>query len=218
MCLILRDRCWFVRRVKFEFSLLLLLLLLLLLFWFLLFWFLLLQVSFPQSQLMVFHCSLSDSKSFQVSMTLLGILADFNNAIVWMVSDRPTIIFSFPAPLSSFWRPFRVHQLQLESPPLSSSITFLALWQDPSTCLSFCFLEFSLCGPLYRQNLLHREFSFFPLFFFCYGIWICRDHPCRRTAEVSFNQWLIPIPMVFFKKWTQYRYWSSNSFTSRTVF
>ena len=35
--------------------------------------------------------SLSDSKSHQVSRTLLSILADLNNAVVWMVSTRPFI-------------------------------------------------------------------------------------------------------------------------------
>ena len=38
---------------------------------------------------MVFPWSLSDSKSPQVSTTLLSILADLNNAVVWMVSTRP---------------------------------------------------------------------------------------------------------------------------------
>ena len=38
---------------------------------------------------MVFHKSLSDSKSPQVSRTLLSILAVLNNAVVWMVSTRP---------------------------------------------------------------------------------------------------------------------------------
>ena len=38
---------------------------------------------------MVFHWSLSDSKSPQVSRTLLSILAVFNNAIGWMVSTLP---------------------------------------------------------------------------------------------------------------------------------
>ena len=37
---------------------------------------------------MVFHWSLSDSKSPQVSRTLLSILAVLNNAVVWMVSPR----------------------------------------------------------------------------------------------------------------------------------
>ena len=38
---------------------------------------------------MVFHRSLSDSKSPQVSRTLLRILAVLNNAVVWTVSSRP---------------------------------------------------------------------------------------------------------------------------------
>ena len=38
---------------------------------------------------MVFHWSLSDSKSPQVSRTLLSILAVLNNIVVWMVSTRP---------------------------------------------------------------------------------------------------------------------------------
>ena len=38
---------------------------------------------------MVFHWSLSDSKSPQVSRTLLSILAVLNNVVVWMVSSRP---------------------------------------------------------------------------------------------------------------------------------
>ena len=40
---------------------------------------------------MVFHWSLSDSKSPQISMTLLSILSDLNNVIVWIVSPRPVI-------------------------------------------------------------------------------------------------------------------------------
>ena len=42
-----------------------------------------------QCQLMVFHWSLSDIKSPQVSRTLLSILAVFNNVVVWMVSTLP---------------------------------------------------------------------------------------------------------------------------------
>ena len=41
--------------------------------------------------LRVFHWSVSDSKCFQVSQTLLCILANLNKAIVWMVSTRPFI-------------------------------------------------------------------------------------------------------------------------------
>ena len=38
---------------------------------------------------MVFHWSLSDNKSPQVSRTLLSILSVLNNVVVWMVSTRP---------------------------------------------------------------------------------------------------------------------------------
>ena len=38
---------------------------------------------------MVFQWSLGDSKSPQVSRTVLSILAVLNNAVVWMVSTRP---------------------------------------------------------------------------------------------------------------------------------
>ena len=40
---------------------------------------------------MVFHWKLSDSKSPQISRTLLSIRAVFNNAVVWMASTRPPI-------------------------------------------------------------------------------------------------------------------------------
>ena len=40
---------------------------------------------------MVFHWSLSDNKSFLVSLTLLRILADLNNGAVWMVATRSLI-------------------------------------------------------------------------------------------------------------------------------
>ena len=42
-------------------------------------------------QRLVSHLSLSDSKSLQVSRTLLSILANRNNAVLWMVSTRPLI-------------------------------------------------------------------------------------------------------------------------------
>ena len=40
---------------------------------------------------MVSHWSSSDSNSPQISTTFLSILADLNNAVVWMVSTRPLI-------------------------------------------------------------------------------------------------------------------------------
>ena len=47
-----------------------------------------------------FHRSLSDSKSPQVSRTLLSIMTVLNNVVVWMVSTRPPTSKSF-SPFSS---------------------------------------------------------------------------------------------------------------------
>ena len=47
-----------------------------------------------QRKLMVFHWSLSDSKSPQVSRTLLSILVILNNVIVWIISTRLLIFMS----------------------------------------------------------------------------------------------------------------------------
>ena len=53
------------------------------------YYYLLIESFSHQYWLMVFHWRLSDSKSPQVSRTLLSILAVFNNAVVWMVSTCP---------------------------------------------------------------------------------------------------------------------------------
>ena len=44
---------------------------------------------------MVFHWILSDNKSPQVCWTLLSILADLNNAVIYMVSILPLFYDSF---------------------------------------------------------------------------------------------------------------------------
>ena len=60
---------------------------------------------------MVFHWSLNDSKSPQVSKNLLSILTDRKSAVVWMVSIRSPIS-NFPTPFQSFWGPFQARQSQ----------------------------------------------------------------------------------------------------------
>ena len=123
---------------------------------------------------MVFHWILRESKSPQVSRTLLLILADLNNAIFWMVSIRPP--FSNPSNLLSrslgisskctnynwYHRHLRVLQL------------FLVLWQSRSTGLSFCFLRSSLCGRLERQSPLYGRVCLSVclfLFVYYYEVW-----------------------------------------------
>ena len=49
---------------------------------------------------MVFHKSLSDSKSTQVYRTIFNFLAVLNNAVVWMVSTRP-LTFKSSSPFNN---------------------------------------------------------------------------------------------------------------------
>ena len=68
-----------------------------------------------QCKLLVFHWSWNDSKSPQVSRTLLSILADLNNAAVCMVSTRPFISKS----LTPFINPL----VTVSSDPITIGIT-----------------------------------------------------------------------------------------------
>ena len=196
---------------------------------------------------MVFHWSLSDSKSLLVSWTLLTILADLNNTVIWIVLIRPlTSNTSSPLPkplrtiqnllitigitvtlmfhsflssiitiiitpykffksaladgfslksewqqvssgiqdtsqylvdlnntvfkmvlahtsISNFSNPLIKPLGTVPSTPITIGITitfqfhsFFVLWQGLITCLSFCFLWFSICGPLGWQSSLFQ--------------------------------------------------------------
>ena len=62
-----------------------------------------------------------------------------------------------PVTLASFlglWSTFQEHQQQLVSLLLLCPTTFSAFWQDPSICLSFCFL-YSLC--LYFHSIVQSN-------------------------------------------------------------
>ena len=72
--------------------------------------------------MMVFHWCLSDSKSPQVSRNLLSILADLNNAVVWMVSTRPLISTSF-SPCTNFL-------VTVPSVPITFGITVIFMFHN----------------------------------------------------------------------------------------
>ena len=99
---------------------------------------------------MVFHWSLSDSESPQISRTLLSILAYPNNAVIWMV----LILFL----ISNFSSLFP--KLVLPSPLYLTAL--FALWQDRNICLSFLFLSFSLCGLLLYLTI--KDFNLLEFF------------------------------------------------------
>ena len=68
---------------------------------------------------MVFHWSLSDSKSPQVSRTRLRILAVLSNTAVWIVSNRP--------PTSEFSRHFKNALVIVSKAPITTGtiVTFM---------------------------------------------------------------------------------------------
>ena len=68
---------------------------------------------------MVFHWSLSDSKSPQVSRTLINILAVLNNAVIWIISTRP--------PNSKFSKPFNNPLVTAPKAPITigTIVTFM---------------------------------------------------------------------------------------------
>ena len=90
---------------------------------------------------MVFHWILSDNKSPRVSRTILSILVDLNNAVVWLVSARP--------PISKSSSPFTKTLGIVSSAPITTGITvtfvfhsvFLVLKQDLSISF-FVFFDF----------------------------------------------------------------------------
>ena len=91
---------------------------------------------------MVFHWSLSDSKSPQVSRTLLSILAVLNNAVVWVISTRP--------PTSKSSSPFSNPLVTVPNAPITIGIIV--------TCMFYSFFN-SLARPRYLSCFSH-SFSF----------------------------------------------------------
>ena len=76
---------------------------------------------------MVFHWSLSDSKSPNISRNFPSILADLNNALVWMIATCSLHFQVLDSLYHSLGDGFRVNLLQLVSPSSSCSIAFSPL-------------------------------------------------------------------------------------------
>ena len=95
---------------------------------------------------MVFHWSLSESKSPHVSRILLSILVVLNNAVVWLVSTRP------PNSKSSW--PFNNPLVTVPKTPITIGIIV--------ACMLHCFFFNSLGSWRYLSIFLY-SFSFFHL-------------------------------------------------------
>ena len=88
-----------------------------------------------------------------VSRTLLSILDNLSNTVVWMVSILP--LTSNP---TSSWGPLKARQLPMVLSWLSCSTVFLILCQGSSICRSFSFLLFSRYGLPERLKSLDSKF------------------------------------------------------------
>ena len=122
-----------------------------------------------QRQLVVFHWSLSDNKSLQVSRTLVSILGVLNNVVVWMVSTRPRIS---KAP-SLFYNPLRI----VPKAPIMSGIIVTFLFHRffknslvRSRYLSFFhFLSILVYGQPVQQSPQFCKSSFFFVDYLVFG-------------------------------------------------
>ena len=114
---------------------------------------------------MVFHWSLSDSKSPQVSK-ILSILAVLNNAVVWMVFTRP--------PISKSSSPFSNPLVTVPNAPITIGIIVTCMFHSFFTSLarsrylsffshSFSFILWS--AGTAKSTVLQVLYFFF--FFFC---------------------------------------------------
>ena len=112
---------------------------------------------------MVFHWSLSDSKSPQVSRNLLSILAVLNNAVVWMVSTRP--------PTSKSSSPFSNPLVTVPNAPIAIGIIFTCMFHRIFSSLArsryLSFFSLSFCFILWSAGTA-KSTILQVLFFFCW--------------------------------------------------
>ena len=106
---------------------------------------------------MVFHWSLSDSKSPQVSRTRLSILAVLRNAVVWTVSTRP--------PTSKSSRPFNNPFVTVPNVPITIGTIVTFMFHS--------FLKFSS-----KVEVLILLFTFLQI----YSV-VCRDSKVNNFAD-----------------------------------
>ena len=125
---------------------------------------------------MVFHWSLSDSQSPQVSTTLLSILAVLNNVVVWMVSTR--------SPTSKFSSLFNNPLVTIPNAPITIGIIVTCMFhsffsipsQSRGTYPSFHILSVLFCGLPGQQSRLFCKFSCW--LFLGLVFWLRLGDPC----------------------------------------
>ena len=133
---------------------------------------------------MVFHCSLSDSKSPQVSRTFLSIQAVLNNAVVWMVSTLPLTSKSS----SPFSNPF----VTVPNTPITIGIIVTCMFQSffnslaRSRVLILLFTSFQFYSVVSReQSRLFCKFSFFCWLSWSLVFWPRLGDPCVCWSPIG---------------------------------
>ena len=141
---------------------------------------------------MVFHWSLSDSKSPQVSKTRLRILAVFNNAVVWMVSSRP--------PTSKSSSPFNNPLLTVTKAPITTGtiVTFMfySFFNSLARSRYLSFFSYSFSFILWSVGTAKTtilQVLFFLLIIIRYGLlaairWSVYLSKSHRSLCVSFSR------------------------------
>ena len=131
---------------------------------------------------MVFHWSLSDDKSPQISKTLLSILAVLNNVVVWMISTRP--------PTSKSSSPFNNPSVTVPKAPIIIGIIVTCMFHSffnsltRSRYLSFFSHSFSFIlwsAGTAKSIILHYYYYYYSLIrafhisvsrWFFTGVWV----------------------------------------------
>ena len=115
---------------------------------------------------MVFHWSLSESKSPQFTRTCLRILAVLSNAVVWTVSTRP--------PTSKSSRPFNNPLVFVPKAPNTTDTIFTFMFHSFFNSLSrsryLSFFAHSFRYILWSAGTAKSTISQI-LFFFCWLLW-----------------------------------------------
>ena len=139
---------------------------------------------------MVFHWSLSDRKSPQVSRTLLSILAVLNNAVIWMVSTRP--------PTSKSSSPFINPLVTVLNVPITIGIIITCMFHSffnslaRSRYLSFFSHSFSfiLCSAGTAKSTILQILFFvvdYYYYYYCYKFHYYHFYftPCKFLTPAS---------------------------------
>ena len=132
---------------------------------------------------MVFHWSFSDSKSPQVSRTLLSNLAVLNNVVVWMVSTRP--------PTSKSSSPFNSPLLTVPNAPIII-IIILIIFGVFNTSISWWFSSEDGVKSKYPQVI--RTFLTIQAYLNNAVFWMAYNRPLIPKSTSSCTKTLVTVP------------------------